>query len=523
VAVNTRKMNKNSPDSRKEPVPGLSAASSCIRLSLIASSSQSFRPVYTHQCFEGECIAGWRPLLEAEHQSRQIYRSRKIDGGVDDINDVPNGRDIHESYLHCPCGKSNASRIDAHILLPPSCDECRIEIQTDVQHGDTEPFPKKAKAVSFQVVEPDTQHNKMDIKDIVQKISLAVPPIASVSVNGADRTELVSTDNGTRRSSLGCLPKPLGRVLTTYRRKVGGGSSASSEEEKFVVTLADGSDSEVAEYHKSIQPLARWFIETADDVDLADTSRGDWRVMYLFRHHYSSTSQSPTLGLAGYFTLLHVKSPFRKPHPGIIVRVCQALILPPYHRAGHGSKMLKRIHDYADNPIEDASYLGMEIVEINVEDPAPAFVALRDAVDYHRFASLEKDRMNHFLEHDVTKKDFFEIPEENVLSVAEWMRVTKRQALLIHQMWKLQKIMSWKQSVSSVKEAINNDELIKEVETKYRLMVKKSLRSFRQEELGACQSGKEGQRVLLGQWFDETLCHYKRVLKTATPNDSQIA
>jgi len=420
---------------------------------------------------------------------------------------------MHKSYLHCPCGTPNV-RIDAHIILSPSCDECRVEIQTDVQHGDAEPFPKKAKSVSFQVAEPDTQHHKMDIKDIVQKISLAVPPMASVSVNGADRTELASTDNGTIRSSLGCLSKPLGRVLNTFHRKIEGG--ASLEEEKFVVTLADGSDSEVAEYHKSIQPLARWFIETADDVDLADASRGDWRVMYLFRHHDSSSSQSPTLGLAGYFTLLHVKSPFRKPRPGIIVRVCQALILPPYHRAGHGSKMLKSIHDYAENPIEDASSLGMEIVEINVEDPAPAFVALRDAVDYHRFASIKKDRMNHF--DDVTKKDFFEIPEDNLLSAAEWMRVTKRQALIVHQIWKLQKIMSWKQSFSSDEEAINNDELIQEVETKFRLMLKKSLRSFRQEELGACQSGKEGQKVLLGQWFDETLFHYQRVLKTASPN-----
>ena len=510
-------MDEDSSD-RKEPVPGLSAASSCIRLSLTASSSPSFRPVYTHQCFEGECIAGWRPLLEAEHQSRQIYRSRKVDGGLDDTNHVPNGGDIHASYLHYPCGTPNVNRIDAHIILSPSCDECRIEIQTDAQHSDAEPFPKKSKSASFKVAEPYTQHNKMDIKDIVQKISLAVPPIASISVNGADRTELVSTDNDTRISSLGCLPKPLGRVLKTYHRKIEGGSSASSEEEKFVVTMADGSDSEVAKYHESIQPLARWFIETADDVDLADASRGDWKVMYLFRHHDSSSSQSPTFGLAGYFTLLHVKSPFRKPRPGIIVRVCQALILPPYHRAGHGSKMLKSIHDYADNPIEDASSLGMEIVEINVEDPAPAFVALRDAVDYHRFASIKKDRMNHFFEHDVTKKEFFEIPEANLLSAAEWMRVTKRQALIIHQIWKLQNIMSWKKSFSSDKEAINKDELIQEVDTKYRLMVKKSLRSFRQEELGACQSGKEGQKILLGQWFDETLCHYQRVLKTASPN-----
>jgi histone acetyltransferase 1 len=505
-------MNEDSSDGKK-PVPGLTAASSCIRLSLAASSSPSFRPVYTHQCFEGECITGWRPLLEAEHQSRQIYRSWKVDGAVDDINYVANGGDIHESYLHCPCGEPNVNRIDAHIILSPSCGECQIEMQTDVHPGEAEPFPKKTKKASFQAAEPDTQQNKMDIKDIVQKISLAVPPIASVSVNGADRTDLVLTHKGTTKSSLVRLPKPLGRVLKIYHRNVNGGSSASSVEDKFVVTLADGSDSEVVEYHESIQPLTRWFIETADDVDLADASRGHWRVMYLFRHLDSSSQW----GLAGYFTLLSIPSPFRKPRPGIIVRVCQALILPPYHRAGHGYEMLKSIHDYADNPIEDASSVGMEIVEINVEDPAPAFVALRDAVDYHRFASLEKDGMNHFLDHDVTKKDFFVIPEENVLSVAERMRITKRQALIVHQIWKLQKIMRWKQKFSSNDEAINNDELIQELEKRYRLMVKKSLRSLRQEELGACQSGKEGQKVLLGKYFDETLCHYHRVLKTELP------
>merc|ERR1712194_651158 len=93
--------------------------------------------------------------------------------------------------------------------------------------------------------------------------------------------------------------------------------------------------------------------------------------------------------LAGYITLLHVHSPFRKP-PGIIVRICQALILPPYHRAGHGSAMLHSLYACAESKNDatfTSSFSGIDILEINVEDPAPAFVALRDFTDYQRFLS----------------------------------------------------------------------------------------------------------------------------------------
>ena len=519
-------MTEDSPDG-KEPVSGLSAASSCIRLSLTAPKATtsapspllSFRPVYTHQCFAGEYIEGWRPLLEAEHQSRLIYRSWKGDFGVDVIDGVERDGDIHKSYLTCPCGKQNAERIDAHIILSPSCDECRIEIQTNINDEGADPLPKKAKTVSFQVAEPDAQQKKMSIHDILLNLSLAVPPIASVSMNGVDRLDLIPTDKDTKHcNSSGYLSKPLGNVIKTYHRTVKGSNTSSGDEARFILTLADGSDSEVAEYHNSIQPLARWFIETADDVDLADASRGYWKVMYLFRYLDTPSCQSSTLGLAGYFTLLHIKSPFRKPRPGVIVRVCQAMILPPYHRAGHGSEMLQSIHDYAEKTILDASS-GTEIVEINVEDPAPAFVALRDAVDYHRFISPEKDWMNYLPEHDVTKKDFFDVSEESLLSVAASMRVTKRQALTMHQLWKLQHIMSWKKSFSPDVKSNSDNNLIQDVETKYRLMVKKSLKALRQEELGACPSGKEGQKILLGRWFDETMCHYQRILLTTSPTN----
>ena len=518
----------------KEPVAGLSAASSCIRLSIQSSPSSentvvsSFRPVYTHQCFENECIEGWAPTIEAEQQSRLIHRSWISDDDADEGQGGEAAEHLHKSYQcpNFPPDRSTVARLDVHILLSPSCDTCKMEIHTECSttsgndRGESEPLSKKIKSVSFEGDENgnDRKTAQMDVKDIVDKIALATPPIASVWVNDVCRNELLpaAKDNGAiierdtssteEKKRLGCQTKPIGQPLKTYHRKG----------KEFIITLADGADPEAATYHSSIQPLARWFIETADDVDIADTSRGTWKVMHLFQYHDPPTStpdSTRTLGLAGYITLLHVNSPFRKPRPGIIVRVCQALIFPPYHRAGHGSEMLKSLHDYADKQDDcgASSSLGMDILEINVEDPAPAFVALRDSVDYHRFVTLcneDQVKMKYLHKYDVTDKQFFApIEEENELSVSEHLKITKRQTHIVHEIYKLHQIENWKENA-------NDHDLIQQVDTNFRLMVKKSLRSLRQEELGACQDGKEGQKVLLGQWFDETLRHYHGVLRS---------
>lgn len=515
----------------KEPVAGLSAASSCIRISIQFPSEKNidmltFRPVFTHQCFENEFIEGWRPSLDAEQQSRLIYHSWKSDNGAaggenDDDDDDDYVKKLHRSYQYL---HRTVARLDVHIILSPSCDKCRIEIQTENTTtasgnndcGEGEPALKKFKMVSSEGGENDKyqKEDKMDVKDVVEKISLATPSITSLWVNDVCQNEFLpatkyndaifdkNTSSKEEKESLGYRTTLIGQPLKTYHRK----------DTEFVITLADGADVNVAKYHNSIQPLARWFIETADDVDITDTSHGTWKVIYLFQKMNRPTISDSvlTLSLLGYITLLHVNSPFRNPHPGVIIRVCQALIFPPFHRAGHGSEMLKSIHEYADEKqnCSEESSLGLEILEINVEDPAPAFVALRDAVDYHRFLALcnkEKVIMSYLHEHDVTSKQFFvPIAEEKVLSVSEHMKITKRQAQIVHEIYKLHQIESWKQ----------NRELYQQVETNYRLMVKKSLRTLREEELGACEDGKEGQKALLGLWFDETLRHYHRILSS---------
>jgi histone acetyltransferase 1 len=86
-------------------------------------------------------------------------------------------------------------------------------------------------------------------------------------------------------------------------------------------------------------------------------------------------------------TLYHFTSHFRKPLPGTVLRICQVLLLPPYQRSGHGQRMLTIIHEWADGTFNHSLPTDLavnDIVEINVEDPAPAFIWLRNKVDYQR-------------------------------------------------------------------------------------------------------------------------------------------
>jgi hypothetical protein len=166
----------------KEPVAGLSAASSCIRFSLTTTTATSlspsssslvcFRPVFTHQCFEEECIVGWRPFLKAEDQSRDIYRTWKES---DDGDGCDGNKYIHKSYNQL---ELTDERMDVHIILAPSCDKCRIEIQTESYTNNnnnntasSEPLPKKSKTnVSFQESKSNKTQQlrmKMNIHDIV--------------------------------------------------------------------------------------------------------------------------------------------------------------------------------------------------------------------------------------------------------------------------------------------------------------------------------------------------------------------
>ena len=510
-----------------EPVAGLSSASACIQISIcpsFASSSDptrslseplTFRPVFTHQSFPDEYLPGWRPLVDAERQAELVYRSWK--GGQNSSN-TPDHRDrkIHPSFAKQDYNRDNNSRIDVHVKLAPSCSQCEIEIETTDSKGNNDDGPvcKKMK-VTFE-----DAHHKMEINEILDKLSLALPNISCVRLNDTafDRWSCPDNKSGIQ-DELRYLNKPIGRIVKSYHRKI----RDTIEEAKFVITIAEGAKKEASVYHNSIQKIARWFIETADDVDISGgpdesgDSGGFWSVMYLFREHNltdeeskqdNSEQQSAQYSLAGYVTLFHFHAPFKKPQPGVVVRICQALILPPYQRAGHGSDMLHSVYDYA----KEYSGNGMNIVEVNVEDPAPSFVALRDFVDYQRFAALLGTSAEQADETAVTDAGFFlPISEDSLQRDASSLKVTKRQAQIVHEMHKLHQLEKWKQQTLN-EGSEGCGKVIEGMETQYRLMIKRSLRTNRKEELGACTGGKEEQKALLEQWFQQTLTHYRKLL-----------
>ncbi|KAL7432135.1 hypothetical protein ACHAXM_002967 [Skeletonema potamos] len=504
-------------DMDKEPVAGLTAASSCIRLSLCLDDGGKpsppchFFPVYTHQCFPDEFISGWRPMTSAEESSQQVYQRWRY-GSVGDTSAASIGEN-HSSYKHVD---GEHKQLDVNVLLSPSCDKCKIDVQT-ISYNKGEPASKKAKRVTFEEADGEAK-NELGIEEVIKKIQSSVPPIVSVAINGAATTivEGAKSDN----TDFNYLSHPIGNVVKSYNRAIKY-SNGTIEEGDFVITLAKGSDPSVAFYHNLIQKLARWFIETADDVNISDDNGGFWSVLYLFRKHDDKSPDDGTstfrYSLAGYTTLFHFHAPFRKPNPGIIVRICQALILPMYQRAGHGSELLLCVHEYADRYLNDYSSLstGMDIVEVNVEDPAPGFVALRDFVDYKRFVSLtdsvfstigkpEPD-LKYLTKYPVTSKEYFLAAPDGGLTFSSLLKITRRQAEIMHEIYKLAALEKWKQGT-------RDEEQIQLVETNYRLMIKKSLKSHRTEELGACEGGKEEQKALLAKWFDQTHNHYRKLL-----------
>jgi len=223
-------------------------------------------------------------------------------------------------------------------------------------------------------------------------------------------------------------------------------------------------------------------------------------------------------------TLYAFVAPFRKPEPGTVMRVCQALLLPPHQRAGHGRRMLHAVHDYFSRDDVDAI---ADVVEINVEDPAPGFTSLRNCVDYERFLQLrdiniDKTKWWCNLEGDgdittISADEFFaSLGESQANRVASALKIAAKQVHLVYEMDRLHQLEEYKKKAAATNE---KTEFIKELDKKYRLMVKKRLNKVHREEMGTCRTKKEMQD-LLTKLFDESLEQYRRVLASVKRSSS---
>jgi histone acetyltransferase 1 len=70
-------------------------------------------------------------------------------------------------------------------------------------------------------------------------------------------------------------------------------------------------------------------------------------------------------------TLFHFMAPFHKPNPGIIVRICQALVFPPYQGQGHGKRMMQILYDILHGKFQQKAYgnaVRTPLAQINIEE-----------------------------------------------------------------------------------------------------------------------------------------------------------
>lgn len=362
-----------------EDDPGQSSAALCISLELLG---ESFSPEFTHQCFPGEWIRGYLPKTKT---------------------DSTRTRTQHSTHVH---HEKATNELEIQVKLSPSC--CQSQVNVQVHRKPIEIVTRVSKrprlmnkedtqgtvAVASDdeedeqvsrdtVVSPDEKDGDSDYL-LTEEEESEEPNCANA---GTTRTRRMPVDEIMERCGKALptrvqhlneddfLKEPIGTILHEYQRN----------KLRFVISLADGCNA--VEYHNQVQTLATWFIETADTVNVASRDGGYWKVLYLFRrnapHQYS---------LAGYLTIFHFLSPFKRPKSGIVARVCQALILPPYQRMGHGKMLLKTVYELAADSSKN-------IVEINVEDPAPSFVALRNGVDIPRIHAQQKSVARYHL-HD---------------------------------------------------------------------------------------------------------------------------
>ena len=560
------------PTPNEEEDPSLSSASLCIEFHMMG---ETFRPVFTHQAFPGETIRGYHPPLKTLMEcTAQAEASKKHD-------DSGGSGLLHSSHIN---HEAASKELSINVTLAPSCETCHVEIATEKKRlprrhsvrsskrprlgGDaaatvTEESTKPTNAPiveadssteqpeanevgdkdddddgSFQEEDTTSKHSSepdysekdtVDDDDSEFEVDEGVSEVedddGANNKEGATRTSRMPTKdilqsmkkglpevvakNNAKNSSVeeSYLRRPLGVELQDY----------SVQGKDFVLSLATGVES--SSFHNKVQRLALWFIETGDDVDIASQEGGFWNVLYLFRKHKRNQ-----YSLAGYITLFHFHAPFKKPQPGYVVRICQALVLPPYQRMGHGKRLLTCVMDIAHGQYSDCLPKNKkggkddEIVEINVESPAPAFVLLRNRTDYDCFLqSLENKQpwIESQLGDDassspkVTNADFFtSIVESDITQAAAKAKIIPRQIQIVQELYKLRQLQEYLEASK-----IGGDER-EALEKRFRLMVKKRLNKEHRENLSGLRTKAEKQ-AFLEKEYNECLKSYRVILPKA--------
>lgn len=501
---------------------------------------QTFHPVYTHQCFPGEHIPGYHPRIVPRYISNSTVTNHQ-----------------HSSYLFV--GVTHT--IDIHIQWSPACDACcivnldtrpnkrlfeeTINVATSTNDNDDDDNcfkfknnisnnteitnctqnKRKNEEDSIELGSEDSEEEDDDDndEDNTEQVALRYPQPKRLSEQEIrDQLQKFLPPIVASPDLLGTCSKPVGTIVNEF----------ACRGMDFCITVGTGMD--CATYHTAVQKLATWYIESASDIDPTEENGTAWKMIYLFRKHTPHE-----YSLCGYMTLYYFLSPFRKPVSGIVVRVCQALIVPPYQRMGHGKRLLHQVFQLCSKTMNSSSSTlassNTSIVEVNVEDPAPSFSRLRDVVDWERFqqsgrswfattngcssssefAATTTQRRN---ENDnIEEEAFFTVlTESEATQVASQTFTTINQVHTIYELDRLFQLQQYLQSRMECDKNNNNtknDPFLQLLEKRYRLMIKqRRYRQNREEIQLQCGKDKDAQKAVLATMFDRDYAYYCNLL-----------
>lgn len=291
--------------------------------------------------------------------------------------------------------------------------------------------------------------------------------------------------------------QPTGELIHTFSRKNKLGEeddgSSARKDDVFDIYLATAKDANACELLACGEKLALWSIETADSVDFSDSR---WEALFLFRREENSSKDDQAMQycFCGYVTLFTFHNPFA----GSKLRVCQALVLPPFQSVGLGRELMKVVYDKFVMVRES-------ITELTVEDPCIGFSRLRDSVDFDRFIESYVEQID---SNWTARLPSIDTPADKL---ACELKITLKQAQFVLEAYEFLKVQLVKGNEENDKSSTST---VEEEFVRFRLRVKKRLLN---ENKDLKYVSKEKMKQELAQLFaeeterfDAAVCKYNR-------------
>ena len=221
--------------------PRLSSAALCMSF-FFGNDTTVYGPEFTHQCYEGEKIAGYQPFPE-EIEAKQALILGK---------DGQEQEEPHASFKHHESA-TEYLKITAHIA--PSCAKTQVSMEFCKKTIGAAPNTNKENDTRNDDEQVSKRRRLEDGKtkpDNPSAIDSKMAPI--LEALGKMLPEITTDQNIDIREDY--IKEPMGVKLMEYSRNG----------QHFVITLCQGKDKGVSDYHNQVQKLALPYIEAADPI-----------------------------------------------------------------------------------------------------------------------------------------------------------------------------------------------------------------------------------------------------------------